>query len=245
MTVDLTIFTQRALENAYDDWRAGTGEHDQSKGGRLAAIFNDSGWSRSGVTYQQGGKVHDWCGMSACAWYYRSGMHPSLRRSFYHTFGLEAFATYGRQRNVNPKRLMSQVKVGDAWISVEEWHRREGQPRLWIPESVLRAGDPKDLDLRQGDILLIDYQGVWDTKPDEAVDEADHITLVAGPPAEHDGVLEVMNGNASGLSHEGKPVSDAVARTLHNLNDAKARKRLYGAIRLSPLDFDLSVEYRP
>lgn len=236
---------QRVLENAYDDWRADTGEHDQSKAGRLARIFIDSGWSTGGVTHQQGGKVHDWCGMSPGAWCYRSGMHPDLRRSFYHTANLEAFATYGRQRNVNPKRLMTQVKVNGQWMRVEDWHAQEGALRTWIPESVLRAGNPADLDLRPGDILLFDYQGVYDTKADERDDEADHITLVAVAPKDNGGtILEVMNGNASGLSWEGKPVSDAVARTLHNLADAKARKRLYGAIRLSLFDFDLTVEYR-
>ena len=49
---------QRVLENAYDDWRGDTGEHDQTKAGRLARIFIDSGWSNNGVTHQQGGKVH-------------------------------------------------------------------------------------------------------------------------------------------------------------------------------------------
>lgn len=229
----------RVLGFAYEDWRAGTSERDQSPDGRLAAIFRDSGFSNA-VAYDDAGKVRDWCGMSVGAWMVRAGMPRALRSSFLHCQNVEAFATYGRQNNVNPARLMTEVLVDGVWIPVEEWHEREGEPRVWIPEAELRAGDPAQLDLRLGDIVLIDYQGVFDARPDEKGDKADHITMAAGF---WHGVLDVMNGNASGLNVHGKPVGDAVCRTVYDLGSESVLKRLYGVCRPSSLDF-LPLEYR-
>lgn len=230
---------QRILASLYDEWRAGTSEKDQSPTGRLAAIFRDAGWG-DGVTHSASGKVNDWCGFTAGAAFVRNGMPTALRNAFWHCMNIEDFATYGSPRLRNPRRIKHEVLVDGVWMKVKDWHAREGKPRTWISEAQIRAGDAAAINIQPADIVLLDYRGIYDKSDDERDDEADHVTVAAELRG---GVLEVMNGNASGLDINGKPVSDAVCRTIHDLNDPKARKRLYGIARLSDLDF-LPMTYR-
>ncbi len=225
---------QRVLGYAYEDWRNDVSERDLSRDSRLADMFRTTGFANSVAINPKTGLPFDWCGMSVAEWLVLAGMHPGHAKSFLETRNIESFATYGDQKNVNARRLAIEVLLDGVWTSIRDWHAREGQPRVWIPEVTLRAGPASDLDIRPGDVVLLDYQGVYDTKPDEASDQADHITMAA---EFRNGVLEVMNGNASGLDTDGGRVTDSVARTIHDLNDAKARKRLYGVARLSNLDF--------
>lgn len=232
MNADLA---QRFLEALYDEWRAGTSEADASDAGRLAGIFRDAGWANA-VTRAQGGKIHDWCGFFAGAGLVRTGMPHAHRNAFWHCANIEDFATYGEPRLRNPKRLKQYVRLTpDApWIPVEQWHDEAGQRRVWLDEATLRTGPAADMDIRPGDIVLLDYQGSADRADDEHSDEADHVTVCA---EFRNGVLEVMNGNASGLDIHGNRVTDAVARTIHDLNVTATRKRIYGVARLSDLDF--------
>lgn len=239
--INLAERMQLVLEQAYIDWRAGTDEKDQLPSGRLAAIFKDSGFSAQGVTYKAKGAPSDWCGMSVGAWSYRAGMHPQLRSAFFHTFNVEDHFRYGQPTCRNPRRFMAEVEVDGKWMPTAQWHLAQNAARVWLGEEVIRKGDAARLDIRPGDVVLIDYQGVYDRANDERIDEADHITIAS---EFNGGVLTVMNGNARGVDPTGRPVTDAVSATRHDLNDPVARKRVYGVGRFSPLDFDLGVTYR-
>lgn len=230
-----TTIAQRVMEEAYAEWRAGTSEKDMSADGRLAAIFKDSSWG--GFTFKANGSLSDWCGFFAGAMLWRAGMHPAHRNAFFHAMNIEDFAEYGERRLRNPKRLKKEVFVDGVWMKVKAWHEREGKMRKWLTEADIRSTNGACL--QPADVLLIDYQGVYDKRDDEAGDEADHITLVAEPLT-----LEVINGNASGVDINGKKVSDAVSRTVHDLKSKTNLLRFYGALRLSDLDFDRSVTYR-
>lgn len=234
--MNVTI-SQRVMAEAYIEWEAGTSEKDLKipGGGRLAKIFADSGWG--GFTYKANGSLSDWCGFFVGAMLYRAGMHPAHRNAFFHAMNIEDFAEYGERRLRNPRRLKKEVLVDGVWMKVKEWHEREGKMRKWLTEADIRSTNGACLN--PADVLLIDYQGISDKCNDEPEDGADHVTLVAEPLT-----LEVLNGNARGLSVDGSLVSDAVSRTIHDLKSKTNLLRFYGALRLSDLDFDRSVTYR-
>lgn len=239
---------QKVLEEAYEDWRNGTDESDKTPTSKLADIFRDCGWNKNGITYTASGKVSDWCGMAVDAWLLRAGMNSGHRKSFYHTMNVEDFATYGKPKDrkypFNSKRLITEVKVNNQWIKLEDWHKQNNASRLWIDEQTIRNTPLDKLDIRPGDIILFDYQGSLDKLDDENSDEADHITMCASYNIIGNGILETIEGNASGLDINGNKKTDSVVVVKRNLNENFQRKRIYGIARVSPLDFDLTHELR-
>lgn len=234
---------QAVLEALYEHWRNNTGEHDRSDAGGLAHIFKASG-GKFGKVPPAPQKVPDWCGLTVGAALADVGVHPDLVKSFPHCLNVEAFFTYGRQKNVNPKRLATEVLIDGQWVKIEDWHRSQGKERLWIPESVLRAGDASGIGLAPGDVVLIDYQGPADARPDESSDTAEHITTCASFNVMGPGILQTIEGNAEGKGPDGKPRRDSVIVNDRDLNQGSQRKRLFGAGRFSELDFEPGHTYR-
>lgn len=238
---------QEVLAQAYKDWSANTGEHDQSVKSGLTAIFKDSGWANN-VTHTAAGKVRDWCGMAVDAWLFRAGMNPFHRKSFYHCMNVEDFATYGspkgRKYPFNKKRLMTEVLIDNNWIKIKDWHKQEKNLRKWIDEKTIRSTPLDKLDIRPGDVVLIDYQGPMDKEDDELLDEADHITMCASYNIMGKGILETIEGNASGKGPKDEKRTDSVIVNTRDLNNKDVLKRIFGILRLSDLDFDLTHQLR-
>jgi hypothetical protein len=226
---------KRAVAAAEADWEANTGEHDRKPGSGLDKIFIESTWNRFGVPREKDAKIPDWCGMAVVAWLWRAGFNALMRSSFFHTFNLAAFFTYGRVLNVNPGRLDVWVQLnGDtALTSIEEWHQKSNAPRRWVDRPAvlsrltdsIASGKP-DADLfAPGDVVLID----WSRR-----DDPDHITMVRG----WDGrTLELIEGNASGVGPDGKRRTDAVIVRRLDMHVVRNSALIFGVGRLSPLDF--------
>ena len=216
----------KALEAADRDWRNNVGEHDRAS---LDRMFVASGFARQAPRAWDA-KVPDWCGMAVGLWLQDGGMNHPFGRSFLHCMNVEAFFTYGCQRNLNPKRLDTQAQVDGRWMPIKLMHG--GSPRRWLDRNAVRARavEPSpgfaDFDLfAPGDVVLFDWSGV---------NEADHITMCRS----WDGrVLTTIEGNASGLGPDGKRRAESVVERKLDMANQRDRKLVYGVGRLSPSDF--------
>lgn len=213
-----------AIAAAEQDWNAGTSEADLSPKGLLAAIFRDSGWSILGVDRGPDDKAKDWCGMAVVSWLKRAGLDRDHRATFWATSNVHSCFTYSRRGSAH--RTMKQVKVNGAWRLIEAWHAEQGSVRLWYDFDAVRTTDLAQLDVRPGDVALINHLG--------KTDGAHHITMVR----RWDGkVLETIEGNATGLGPAGERRREAVVINQRDLADPAQRKKIFGIGRLSAQDF--------
>lgn len=220
-----------ALAQAESDWHVNVGEHDRKPGSRIDQMFIASGWNRFGVPKGAHDKIPDWCGMAVCSWLLAAGMNPGLNTSFLHTFNVEAFFTYGKQKNVNPGRLDRVVTLPTGDMDIAAWHKADRQPRRWtdrggIASAVGSASSAPSV-FAPGDVLLIDWAGAND---------ADHIAMVRhwDPTTK---ILMCIEGNRTGKGPDGKTRRDAVVVCTYDLSKPAVLRQLYGVGRLSPLDF--------
>jgi hypothetical protein len=221
-------FLNKALEAAERDWRANVGEHDRPS---LDRMFQTSGFARQ-APRQPDAKVPDWCGMAVGTWLVEGGLNAAFARSFLHCLNVEAFFTYGRSKNVNPRRLDRSISVGEGrWLDIEAFHRGSSSPmmRLWADRATLSAGVDDDYNaaalFQPGDVVLMDWSGR---------DAADHITMVH----RWDGrTLVTIEGNATGGGPDGERRRDAVVIRRTDLSNSSERGAIYGRGRLSPMDF--------
>jgi hypothetical protein len=216
-----------ALEAADRDWRANVGEHDHAS---LDRMFRTSGFARQ-APRPEDAKVPDWCGMAVGTWLVDGGMNPAFARSFLHCLNVEAFFTYGRQRNVNPRRLDTQIQLDGKWTLIASFH---GVPsssmlRAWADRGTVAERLDDDYHIGQlfqpGDVVLLDWSGR---------DAADHITMVKSWTGR---TLTTIEGNATGLGPDGKRRREAVVVRQLDLGDRATRRLIYGRGRLSPMDF--------
>lgn len=221
----------KALEAAERDWRANVGEHHKPS---LDRMFRASGFA-SQCPRQADAKVPDWCGMAVGTWLVDGGINPAFARSFLHCLNVEAFFTYGRKTNVNPRRLDTQINLDGKWTSIEAFHGAPGSSmsRAWADRSeVLRRVDDEyhaAALFQPGDVVLLDWSGR---------DAADHITMVH----RWDGrTLVTIEGNASGAGPEGERRHDAVVIRRLDLRESANRRLVYGRGRLSPMDFSTNA----
>lgn len=234
---DMQACIIRALEAAANDWLAGVSEADRREGGRLDTMFRVSGWSPAfGVPKEPDAKVNDWCGMAVFAWLLEGGLNSGFNTSFLHCKNVEDFFTYGRPRAFNSNRLDRRVVVNGIEQAIDAWHRSHKAPRRWLGRTAIADGlldvkTPNPDLFRPGDVVLIDWAGR---------DGADHITIVSQWDAETR-QLHTWEGNRAGKSHQGDDVRDAVVPCVYDLTSSLWRRRIYGAGRLSPLDFGAEV----
>jgi hypothetical protein len=221
------------LSYARADWDARAGNHDTSNTGGLADIFRDSGWSNR-VDIKDG-RVRDWCGMACAAWYFRAGLHPSLRREFWHTENVAALFTYGLHGT--RRRHHTRVTIDGVQRDVQEWHRALGKPRGCLTRRGNGALDQIpwrcwDTFVRPGDILLIAHRG--------QADSANHICMVERIEGH---TIHCLDGNARGMQSNGKRGGPAVVRIARRIDDDTERAKINLIGRLSPLDFTRDVVY--
>lgn len=217
----------KALEAAERDWRNNVGEHDRPS---LDRMFRVSGFARQ-APRPADAKVPDWCGMAVGTWLVDGGINPAFARSFLHCLNVEAFFTYGRKSNVNPKRLDTQMQLDGQWRSIQALHGAAAGSmlRAWADRSeVLKRVDDEYHSaalFQPGDVVLLDWSGR---------DAADHITMVH----RWDGrTLVTIEGNATGSGPEGERRRDAVVIRRMDLRESNNRRLVYGRGRLSPMDF--------
>lgn len=222
----LSDFLASALAFARTDWQAEAGEQDTAPTGRLAAIFRDSGWSFRVDTAQ---RPKEWCGLAVAAWLHRAGLPKAHRATFFHTSNIESFFTYAKRGVTH--RTRREAVVDGAWTSIEAWHTTHAKLRGWRTHTSLRAGAHDALAFEPGDIVLTNRWG--------RTDSAHHITMVASWDGK---ILQTIEGNASGTGPNGRR-KEAVILNDRDLSDATQRNQLWGAGRLSPLDFT-DVAYR-
>lgn len=216
----------KALEAADRDWRNNVGEHDRAS---LDRMFIASGFARQAPRAWDA-KVPDWCGMAVGLWLQDGGMNHPFGRSFLHCLNVEAFFTYGRQKNVNPKRLDTQLSADGKWMRIETV-QAGSTARRWLGRDAIKArltagASLPDLDVfRPGDVVLMDWSGVND---------ADHITMVKAWDGK---TLTTIEGNASGLGPAGEKRRESVVTRMLDLSKPASLKLVYGVGRLSPMDF--------
>ena len=228
-------FREKAVAAATEFWKQGISE---ARRGSLAPIAIDSGWDKFGDLRKSDGSIWPWCGMFVAASHHRAGLCKTLRPGFYDAKNVAQYFTYEYSERT-PRWVWSPAR--SEWFRVRDHHAEEGALRTWIDHATLQSADPAALDIRPGDVALIDHQN--DGKPD-------HITLVESyDPAT--GMLRTLEGNGAGTVAtrlnpdgtvvEGHAAGDAAVRSQYNLADPAKRKKLYGIGRLSALDYAVRV----
>jgi hypothetical protein len=215
-----------ALDEAHKDWMARASAADTSPSGRLAAIFRDSGWSPRVDMNPNTGRPKDWCGMAVVVWFFRAGMNPLHRRSFWATANVRSFFSYGTAGRIHHRTATEVNLLRDSWVGIEAWHRCLRQTRRWVEGTKLHAMPLNEVTIAAGDVVLINHQG--------RVDGAHHIALVET----WDGrVLGTLEGNATGMDPEGRRLRQGVVRVERDLGKSDVRKTVFGIGRVSRWDW--------
>jgi len=129
----------------------------------------------------------DWCGFFAMENYLQSDLDADLKRGFFHVTNVEHYFTYryafGERKHT---RVMKWIYAEDAWHDLRDYHTARGSLRNWTDAATIDAGGA--LDIRAGDIVLIDHSGSG---------AADHIVMVHSyDPATN--LLFTIGGNDGG-----------------------------------------------
>ncbi|HEY0190337.1 MAG TPA: hypothetical protein VGC42_04395, partial [Kofleriaceae bacterium] len=179
-----------------------------------------------------------WCGAFAFTQQRAAGLGDHARRSMHATGphgGIDSLLDYEHRQEV--------VWTGDAWQRVRDYHSARGSMRRLTRTSTVptqitpgSVAAPRGLDIRPGDIILIDNaRGVY----------ADHITQCRSYDAAT-GMVETIAGNEGGGA--GQVAASAAPRDLnHNAaattvgDDEHKRARVYAFGRFSVIDYETHV----
>jgi hypothetical protein len=227
----------QAVAGATADWQQGGVSTGGRNRRRVDEIVHQSGFQYTWVAGL------DWCGIFVAAHYASAGMDSDLRAGFYHTDNVINFFNY----NPDGRRVHASIKVGDIWRGVRDYHAERGSLRRWTDAATIRSalagGNYGALDIRPGDVVLIDHENNG---------SADHITMVQSYDAST-GMLTTIEGNAAGTVVAGKDGAGNVTSTRglntrtegtgvttnqRDLSDSTARLKLYGIGRPSAVDFE-------
>ena len=144
---------------------------------------------RERVTKASGEGVNSqWCGMFSGDHLIRASLDEDLRKGFMHTHNVEAFFTYNWGQNSDriPKWIWDD---DNGWTDVKAYHAAQGSSRSWLAHAATSAGGA--LDIRPGDMVLIDRSDSLDGDPD-------HIVLAQSyDPVTN--LLVTIGGNDSGF----------------------------------------------
>ncbi len=105
------------------------------------------------------GMTSDWCGMFAAYSYKEQDLDSDLRQGWLHVKNVEEYFTY--RHAVNPDRVPKWIWAKDPadgvdrWLLTKEYHTKRSSMRSWLDARAIFDG--KNLDIRPGDILLLDY----------------------------------------------------------------------------------------
>jgi hypothetical protein len=133
---------------------------------------------------------HDWCGFFAVDHYVQSNMDKELRAGYFHVDNVVDYFTYVYNRF--PKRIQKWIHADGDWHVLRDYHEQRGALRTWTDAATLAGGG--ELDIRPGDLALVDHSG--NTGPD-------HIVMVrAYDPATS--TVFLIGGNDSGMRVDNK-----------------------------------------
>lgn len=105
---------------------------------------------------------HDWCGFFASREYIRSSLDSDLKKGFFHVNNVVDYFTYRYNRS---RRIRKWIYASDDWHTVEDFHNQRGSLRQWLNTETIQTA--ASLDIRPGDIVLMDHQS--DGNPDHIV----------------------------------------------------------------------------
>jgi hypothetical protein len=136
----------------------------------------------------------DWCGFFAMEDYMLSNLDSDLRRGFFHVTNVEHYFTYHYAFGpVKDTRVMKWIYAEGEWHDLHEYHTQRGSERTWTTGAQISEGGT--LDIRAGDIVLLDHQGST---------AADHIVMVQSyDPANN--ILHTIGGNDGGYVVDNAP----------------------------------------
>jgi hypothetical protein len=220
---------EAAVAQATEFWKQGLSARKRHS---TDPIAKDSGFDNT--IHRPDGSDWDWCGMFVAACYFHAGLDRELRSGFWYTDNVRAHFTYGYGSRV-PRWAWDAAE--GRWRKLRELHEARGSIRRWLERDALQLGDLAALDIRPGDVAVVDTHG--DGK-------AHHIALVERYDAAT-GVLVTLEGNATGKVPagidadgnilEGDANGPSVVRNRRDLELPEKRKRVIGVGRPSAVDF--------
>ncbi len=234
VTADRTLETlqRHAVARANELWQRRVNEANAAE---MAQLARDCGWGND--INKDGGGTWDWCGFFCAAALFHAGLHPNLRRGLYHTQNVQDLFRYRYGHRVHRWLHDDTTRT---WKTVEDYHRERGLLRTWKTNAELTAAGHAALDLRPGDVVLIDHT---------ADGSADHIVLVDSYDAAS-GMLVTVEGNASGqlppsASGPASAPRDAVTKNRRDLSQAAQLRKIFGVGRPSLVDFETHTYAAP
>lgn len=142
-----------------------------------AALYSESDLDRSKEAEKEALQTCDadagseWCGFFSVKNFIKSNLDKDLRNGFFHTDNVEDYFNYRYERYST--RIPKWIYADDAWSELQDYHATRGAQRKWIDARAIYSGD--ELDIRSGDIVLIDRGDSADGRP---VYLGDHIVMV-------------------------------------------------------------------
>ncbi len=95
----------------------------------------------------------EWCGAFVAKSYLESEVVDKMKSGFPSTERLEAFFHYQQYIGTEPKWVYDESE----WKDLKEYHKKRGSERKWIDDTAIFArGKSGDLDIRPGDVVLLD-----------------------------------------------------------------------------------------
>jgi hypothetical protein len=192
---------QEAILSALQLEAVGALEDDFADPARAGGVHHASG------AYARMGDSFDWCGFTALYSYRFAGMPERLRASLFHVLNVEALFRYQ-----NTERTPTGILLDGTVHDLHDYHRSRSSERKWTSAADIEAGHA--LDLRPGDVVLVDHSGTAG---------ADHIQMVRSwDPATQ--LLFTIDGNGGGYEVEDRANRGARAGAPEPMIDARQAK---------------------
>jgi len=161
----------------------------------------------------------EWCGFFVVNNWMTSQFDKDLRGGLFHTLNIPPFFSYeyvadnpGQKGSSRSKKWMW---ADNSWQVVEDYHNARGAPRTWMGAQAIHDAIAADqpLDIRSGDVVLLDHSG----SP-----EADHIQMVESydPATRH---LTYIDGNGGGYVVDNASDETKRAKSDNNAADTDSR----------------------
>lgn len=188
--------------------------------------------------------THDWCGFFAARQYVRSNLDRDLRKGLFHVNNVEDYFNYNYERS---NRIKKWIYVENSWKEIKDYHRSRGSNRKWLNHQEVQVSG---LDIRSGDIVVLDHQG--DGTGDHIVmahswDPLTNILITIG--GNDSGYQIVSNSSQSNLNTqdtERQRLEDSTGRSLRPGNNGghvgvrivRPEVQVHGIGRPSIIDFE-------
>jgi hypothetical protein len=140
----------------------------------------------------------------------QSNLDSDLRGGFFHTENVVDYFRYDYAR-VNLSRIKKWIWADGSWRDIRTYHEERGSLRQWIDAAGIQASGGAGLDIRPGDVALIDNRGT---------ERPDHIVMVDSYD-DATKTLITIGGNDSGYTIDTNPAHPAPA---HETADDRTKR---------------------